>query len=370
MYYDPWGYTPAESRSKWAYMKERVPEGNDAVRGVEGDFNGWTRGVISQGVPRTLNSPLVQTGRGCGLLNAVVIDDANTPEFWYILSSRGVLAKPTLVDIDSETTFTRSPARHGGNELTRWKLSGIKYSTGARTPMCSRTAPTTTTTTRALRVAVMKDAERTATSGGDANGEDSRIDTFLKVKNVKEWLAAARPIPFPVADLEAFSAHQVFTYLRLHPIRLHKEFNGKASFLHRSFVLGVYAKSTFRRRIGASFRSRSFEQQENRYNNLVILLPKFSGVLENIWDPAGRKSTDVFVMKTPVRIERLEEGETEGRKELKSTHGVSSRIVLVCLQFDGKIPRRFLRSVRVVVAGGKKQNFRPERISRAWHVRK
>ncbi|KAJ7501383.1 hypothetical protein B0H11DRAFT_2188968 [Mycena galericulata] len=71
--------------------------------------------------------------------------------------------------------------------------------------MCSRTAPTTTTTTRALRVAVMKDAERTATSGGDANGEDSRIDTFLKVKNVKEWLAAARPIPFPVADLEAFS---------------------------------------------------------------------------------------------------------------------------------------------------------------------
>ncbi|KAJ7501384.1 hypothetical protein B0H11DRAFT_1908251 [Mycena galericulata] len=112
MYYDPWGYTPAESRGKWAYMKERVPEVNDAVRGVEGDFNGWTRGVISQGVPRTLNPPLVQTGRGCGLLNAVVIDDANTPEFWYCRAAASSQSPPlsTSQGDPSEVESERGPA--------------------------------------------------------------------------------------------------------------------------------------------------------------------------------------------------------------------------------------------------------------------
>ncbi|KAJ7431588.1 hypothetical protein B0H11DRAFT_844267 [Mycena galericulata] len=69
-------------------------EGKDTVIDAEGDFHGRTRGVISSlraatlaevfhDAVRALNPPLVQTGRGCGLLNAVVIDDAKTPEFWY-----------------------------------------------------------------------------------------------------------------------------------------------------------------------------------------------------------------------------------------------------------------------------------------------
>ena len=48
-----------------------------------------------------LNSPLVETVRGRGLLNAVVIDESKskkgrtTWQFCLLLKSRGVLAKPT-----------------------------------------------------------------------------------------------------------------------------------------------------------------------------------------------------------------------------------------------------------------------------------
>ncbi|KAJ7463104.1 hypothetical protein B0H11DRAFT_1923041 [Mycena galericulata] len=94
-----------------------MAEGKDTVIGVEGDFHGKTRGVISSTtlrVPvdeqltaraatldevfhdavRALNPPLVQTGRGCGLLNAVVIDDAKTPEFWYCRAAASSRSPP------------------------------------------------------------------------------------------------------------------------------------------------------------------------------------------------------------------------------------------------------------------------------------
>ncbi|KAJ7502046.1 hypothetical protein B0H11DRAFT_1907538 [Mycena galericulata] len=282
---------------KWAYVTESLPEGEDAVIGAEGDFRGRTRDVIRSvlrpfllnrtlidaltncavgsttlHVPvdeqltaraatlaevfhdaiRALNPPLVQTGRGCGLLNTVVIDQEYTRDFFRAasVSSRNLqrphnllravkiigecvatmYASPAwclalligdlrrakrsgrsgrggeraradgpadelanqgleLVQLsynvvasrmsssNSETAFTRSPGRRGGSELN---------STGWRTPMCSRTAPTATTTTRALGVAMMKGAERTATL---------RVWRRLRRRNVKEWLAAAHPIP-------------------------------------------------------------------------------------------------------------------------------------------------------------------------------
>lgn len=52
-----------------------------------------------------LKSPLVQTVRGRGLLNAVVIDEAQSKkgrtawQFCLLLKSRGVLAKPTHVNM-------------------------------------------------------------------------------------------------------------------------------------------------------------------------------------------------------------------------------------------------------------------------------
>jgi ornithine--oxo-acid transaminase len=52
-----------------------------------------------------LNSPLVKTVRGRGLLNAVVIDEQKSKkgrtawQFCLLLKSRGVLAKPTHVNI-------------------------------------------------------------------------------------------------------------------------------------------------------------------------------------------------------------------------------------------------------------------------------
>jgi len=52
-----------------------------------------------------LKSPLVQTVRGRGLLNAVIIDEGKSTkgrtawQFCLLLKSRGVLAKPTHVNM-------------------------------------------------------------------------------------------------------------------------------------------------------------------------------------------------------------------------------------------------------------------------------
>jgi len=54
---------------------------------------------------RAINSPLVQAVRGRGLLNAVVIDEEKSSrgrtawQFCLLLKSRGLLAKPTHVNI-------------------------------------------------------------------------------------------------------------------------------------------------------------------------------------------------------------------------------------------------------------------------------
>ncbi|KAG6811506.1 ornithine aminotransferase [Tricholoma furcatifolium] len=64
----------------------------------------WLGEVFRREV-ENLNSPLVQTVRGRGLLNAVVIDEAKSTkgrtawQFCLLLKSRGVLAKPTHVNI-------------------------------------------------------------------------------------------------------------------------------------------------------------------------------------------------------------------------------------------------------------------------------
>ena len=54
---------------------------------------------------RAINSPLVKTVRGRGLLNAVVIDESKSTrqrsawQLCLLLKSRGVLAKPTHVNM-------------------------------------------------------------------------------------------------------------------------------------------------------------------------------------------------------------------------------------------------------------------------------
>lgn len=54
---------------------------------------------------RAINSPLITTVRGRGLLNAVVIDEAKSSkgrtawQLCLLLKSRGVLAKPTHVNV-------------------------------------------------------------------------------------------------------------------------------------------------------------------------------------------------------------------------------------------------------------------------------
>ncbi|KAJ6578727.1 pyridoxal phosphate-dependent transferase [Mycena vulgaris] len=64
-----------------------------------------TLGEVFRTAVRALRSPLVQTVRGRGLLNAVVIDEAKSArgrtawQFCLLLKSRGVLAKPTHVNI-------------------------------------------------------------------------------------------------------------------------------------------------------------------------------------------------------------------------------------------------------------------------------
>jgi ornithine--oxo-acid transaminase len=54
---------------------------------------------------RAINSPLIRTVRGRGLLNAVVMDESKSFrgrtawQFCLLLKSRGVLAKPTHVNM-------------------------------------------------------------------------------------------------------------------------------------------------------------------------------------------------------------------------------------------------------------------------------
>jgi ornithine--oxo-acid transaminase len=61
---------------------------------------------------RKLNSPLVAEVRGRGLLNAVVIDEAKSLkgrtawQFCLLLKSRGVLAKPTHVNMFVSLLFS------------------------------------------------------------------------------------------------------------------------------------------------------------------------------------------------------------------------------------------------------------------------
>jgi ornithine--oxo-acid transaminase len=62
-------------------------------------------GEIFRAEIRALNSPLVAEVRGKGLLNAVVIDESRSSksrsawQFCLLLKSRGVLAKPTHVNM-------------------------------------------------------------------------------------------------------------------------------------------------------------------------------------------------------------------------------------------------------------------------------
>ena len=69
---------------------------------------------------RAINSPLVKTVRGRGLLNAVVIDEESSRkgrtawQFCLLLKSRGVLAKPTHVNM--YVALSRNPV----NDLEHW----------------------------------------------------------------------------------------------------------------------------------------------------------------------------------------------------------------------------------------------------------
>lgn len=74
---------------------------------VEEDLSGRAELLgekFRQGV-RAINSPLVQEVRGRGLLNAVVLDESKSVkgrtawQFCLLLKSRGVLAKPTHVNM-------------------------------------------------------------------------------------------------------------------------------------------------------------------------------------------------------------------------------------------------------------------------------
>lgn len=62
-------------------------------------------GALFRAEVAALNSPLVKEVRGRGLLNAVVIDESKSErertawQFCLLLKSRGVLAKPTHVNM-------------------------------------------------------------------------------------------------------------------------------------------------------------------------------------------------------------------------------------------------------------------------------
>lgn len=62
-------------------------------------------GEVFRSAVRAINSPLVKLVRGRGLLNAVVIDESQSSkgrtawQFCLLLKSRGVLAKPTHVNM-------------------------------------------------------------------------------------------------------------------------------------------------------------------------------------------------------------------------------------------------------------------------------
>ncbi|KAJ7488556.1 hypothetical protein B0H11DRAFT_1913044 [Mycena galericulata] len=93
---------------------------------------------------RALNPPLVRTSRGRGLLNAVVINEEYAQDFCAGAANQLALRGTRTL----------------GTPLLNWKISEIKYSTSGCTSMCSRTALTTTTTTQAPGVAVMKASSR------------------------------------------------------------------------------------------------------------------------------------------------------------------------------------------------------------------
>ncbi|KAJ7501981.1 Alpha/Beta hydrolase protein [Mycena galericulata] len=146
-----------------------LPRLRFACRSTSSSLRAATLAEVSHDAIHALNPPLVQTGRGCGLLNAVVINEEYAQDF-------------------SAGAANQLGTRTLGTPLLNWKISAIKYSTGGRTSMRSRTAPTTTTTTtiQAPGVAVMKASSRR---------QRREVWRRLQRRNVKEWLAAAHYIP-------------------------------------------------------------------------------------------------------------------------------------------------------------------------------
>ncbi|KAJ7503971.1 hypothetical protein B0H11DRAFT_2187492 [Mycena galericulata] len=163
MYYELWGYTAEESclTADAATLAEVF---HDAVR--------------------VLNPPLVRTGRGRGLLNAIAINEEYAQDF--CAGAANQLGTRTL-----------------GTPLLSWKISAIKYSTGGRTSMRSRMAPTMTTTIQAPGVSVLKASSRR---------QRREVWRRLRRRNVKEWLAAAHYIPS-----DRYRSDCVLANLWLHP---------------------------------------------------------------------------------------------------------------------------------------------------------
>lgn len=82
---------------------------------------------------RAINSPLVSTVRGRGLLNAVVMDEEKSLkgrtawQFCLLLKSRGVLAKPTHVNMcvffqDHVVVVRANIANVASGSLLRWSF--------------------------------------------------------------------------------------------------------------------------------------------------------------------------------------------------------------------------------------------------------
>jgi ornithine--oxo-acid transaminase len=78
---------------------------------------------------RSLRSPLVKEVRGRGLFNAIVIDESASSrgrtawQFCLLLKSRGVLAKPTHVNM-----CVRWPSGIGKEMLTNYLSQSIRFS--------------------------------------------------------------------------------------------------------------------------------------------------------------------------------------------------------------------------------------------------
>ena len=86
---------------------------------------------------RAINSPLVGSVRGMGLLNAVVIDQRKSTkgrtawEFCLLLKSRGVLAKPTHVDTYVLTSLSFSFFLYASPSLEKFVLKRDVFSKSA-----------------------------------------------------------------------------------------------------------------------------------------------------------------------------------------------------------------------------------------------